>query len=99
MAVIEDAASFPVLRPLIGFDKQEILDEAQRIGTYEISARPHDESCTLFMPRRVETSAKMEDVRAAEADLDIPWMLEQLMAEIETEVALPSWWVEGVSNR
>ena len=99
MAAIEDAASFPVLRPLIGCDKQEILDEAQRIGTYEISARPHDESCTLFMPRRVETSAKLEEVRDAEAGLDIPWMLDQLMAEAKTEVIHPSWWVEGVSNR
>lgn len=99
MAVIQDAAVFPVLRPLIGFDKQEILSEAQRIGTYDISARPHDESCTLFMPRRVETAAKLEDVQAAESGLDIPWMLDQLMAEAETEVIYPSWWVDGVSNR
>ena len=99
MAAIEDAAGFPVLRPLIGFDKQEILDEAQRIGTYDISARPHDESCTLFMPRRVATAAKLEEVIEAESGLDIPWMLDQLMAEAETEVILPSWWVDGVSNR
>ncbi len=99
MAAIEDAASFPVLRPLIGFDKQEILDEARRIGTYDISARPHDESCTLFMPRRVETAAKIDEVREAESGLDIPWMLEQLMAEAQTEVIHPDWWVEGVSNR
>jgi len=95
MAAIEDAASFPVLRPLIGYDKQEILTEAQRIGTYEISARPHDESCTLFMPRRVETAARLEDVQAAEAGLDILQMLQQLMAEAETEVILPSWWQDG----
>ncbi len=94
MAAIEDAAAFPVLRPLIAFDKQEILDEAQRIGTYPISILPHDEACVLFQPRRVETAAKIEDVRAAEADLDIPWMLEQLMTHAETETIYPGWWVE-----
>ena len=99
MAVIEDAASFPVLRPLIGFDKQEILDEAGRIGTYAISAQPHEESCTLFMPRRVETAAKLEEVQEAESGLDIPAMLDQLMAEAETEIIYPRWWVAGVSNR
>ncbi len=99
MAAIEEAASFPVLRPLIGFDKQEILEEAGRIGTYDISKTPHDESCILFMPRRVETAAKIEEVQAAEAGLDIAGMLENLLAEAETEVILPSWWVDGVSNR
>lgn len=99
MAAIEDAASFPVLRPLIAFDKQEILDEAQRIGTYEISILPHDESCTLFMPRRVETAAKLDEVYAAEAGVDIAAMLEQLVETAETEVIYPSWWVDGVSNK
>ncbi len=99
LAAIEDAAPLPVLRPLIAFDKQEILDEAQRIGTYGISILPHDEACTLFQPRRVETAAKIEDVRAAEEELDIPWMLDQLLAEAEMETIYPDWWIEGVSNR
>ena len=94
LAAIEDAAAFPVLRPLIAFDKQEILAESQRIGTYDISILPHDEACTLFQPRRVETAAKIEDVRAAEEDLDIPWMLDQLMADAVTEVIYPDWWME-----
>ncbi len=93
LAAIEDAAAFPVLRPLIAFDKQEILAEAQRIGTYDISILPHDEACTLFQPRRVETAAKIEDVRAAEEELDIPWMLDQLMRDAETEIIYPDWWV------
>ncbi len=99
LAAIEDASSFPVLRPLIAFDKQEILQEAQRIGTYDISILPHDEACTLFQPRRVETAAKIEDVRIAEEELDIPWMLEQLLADAVTEVIHPDWWVDGVSQR
>jgi len=99
MAAIDDAASFLVLRPLVGLDKQEILDEAQRIDTYEISILPHDESCTLFQPRRVETAAKIEEVQAAEAGLDIPWMLKGLLEDAQTEVIYPSWWVDGVSNR
>ncbi|HHB90525.1 MAG TPA: tRNA 4-thiouridine(8) synthase ThiI [Anaerolineae bacterium] len=94
LAAIEDAAAFPVLRPLIAFDKQEIIAEAQRIGTHDISILPHDEACVLFQPRRVETAAKIEDVRAAEEELDIPWMLDQLMADAVTEVIVPDWWVE-----
>ena len=98
LAAIEDAAPLPVLRPLIGFDKQEILDEAQRIGTYEISILPHDEACTLFQPRRVETAAKIEDVRVAEEELDIPWMLDQLLDTAEREIIYPDWWREDVSK-
>ncbi|HIQ12633.1 MAG TPA: tRNA 4-thiouridine(8) synthase ThiI [Caldilineales bacterium] len=99
MAAIEDAAAFPVLRPLIAFDKQEIIAEAQHIGTHDISILPHDEACILFQPRRVETAAKIEDVRAAEEALDIPWMLDQLMKDAETEVIYPDWWVDDVDNR
>ena len=97
MAVIEEAASFPVLRPLIAFDKQEILDEAERIGTYDISKLPHDESCTLFMPQRVAVAAKIEEVQEAESGLDITQMQENLLAEAKTEVIYPSWWVDGVA--
>jgi thiamine biosynthesis protein ThiI len=99
MAAIEEAATFPVLRPLIGMDKQEILDEAQKIGTYAISALPHEESCTLFMPRRVETAAKLEEVQAAEENLAIRAMVDALIASAETETIYPDWWVDGVSNR
>ena len=73
----------PVLRPLIGSDKQEIIKLAQEIGTFEISSRPADDCCTLFMPRGPETHARVRDCEAAEAAY--PWeeWIEQICAALE----------------
>lgn len=75
VATIDDAALMTVLRPLIAFDKQEIIDEALRIGTYEVSVQADEDCCQLFVPRHPETHAKLEQVRAAEAALDIEPMV------------------------
>lgn len=73
----DDAVVMPVFRPLIGTDKLEIIDEAQRLGTYEISSQDAPDCCTLFMPRSPETHAKLVDVLAAEAELPIEeWIVE-----------------------
>lgn len=71
IAAIEDAVSIPVLRPLIGFDKQEIIEKAKEIGTYDISILPHDDCCSLFLPKHPETKARLEDVRMAEERIDV----------------------------
>ncbi len=71
LAVIEQAATLPVLRPLIGMDKQEIIDQARRIGTFEISIIPDQDCCQLFVPRHPATKARISDVEAAEAALDL----------------------------
>jgi thiamine biosynthesis protein ThiI len=68
---IEAAIRLPVLRPLIGMDKIEILDEAERIGTSEISRTPDDDCCTVFVPRHPSTHATIEEAQRAEAPLDI----------------------------
>jgi tRNA uracil 4-sulfurtransferase len=72
IAAIEEAATVPVLRPLIGMDKLEITDEARRLGTFETSIEPDADCCTLFVPRHPFTRMSHDDVRAAEARLDIP---------------------------
>ena len=61
-----DAVELPVLRPLIGSDKLEIIEAAQELGTFEISSMDAPDCCTLFMPRNPETHAKLEVVREAE---------------------------------
>ncbi|MDR0888274.1 MAG: tRNA 4-thiouridine(8) synthase ThiI [Coriobacteriales bacterium] len=58
-------ATWPVLRPLIGMDKVEIIDDAKKLGTYDISIQDHDDCCTLFMPRAPETHAKIREVNEA----------------------------------
>jgi tRNA uracil 4-sulfurtransferase len=83
LAVIEDAASLPVLRPLITYDKQEIVAAAQRIGTFETSILPHDDTCSLFVPKHPATRARIGDLRAAEEGLDTDAMADELAANAE----------------
>ena len=85
LAVIEDAATLLVLRPLVGMDKQEIIDQARKIGTFETSAIPDQDCCQLFVPRHPATKARLADVEKAESTLDLP-ALTQLGVE-QAEVA------------
>ena len=62
IAAVNQAVTIPVLRPLIGSDKQEIIRRAQELGTYDISSQTAPDCCTLFMPRRPETHARMREV-------------------------------------
>ena len=71
IACIDEAASLPVLRPLIGMDKLEITTAAQQIGTFEISIEPDADCCTLFTPRHPATRATLDEIRAAEVALDL----------------------------
>lgn len=85
MAVIEKAAAFPILRPLVGMDKNEIVDQARRLGTFETSILPDQDCCTLFVPAHPETRARIEAVEAAESRFDIPRMIDDAVRT--TEVA------------
>jgi tRNA uracil 4-sulfurtransferase len=71
LAVIDSAAAIPILRPLVGFDKEEITIEAQRLGTYDISVVPDEDCCRLFTPPHPATRTSIAAVQPAEADLDI----------------------------
>ena len=71
LAVIEKATNLPVLRPLVGMDKQEIIDQARKIGTFETSIIPDQDCCQLFVPRHPATKAKLTDVENAESSLDL----------------------------
>ena len=77
LSVIESAAGMPILRPLIGFDKEEITAEARRIGTYDVSIIPDEDCCTLFTPRYPATRASPAGVEAAEAALDVETLVRQ----------------------
>ncbi|MDQ3419088.1 MAG: tRNA 4-thiouridine(8) synthase ThiI [Acidobacteriota bacterium] len=71
MAAINDVVRMPVLRPLVGLDKEEITAEAQRLGTFEISIIPDQDCCTLFTPRHPATKSRRTEVERAEAGLPI----------------------------
>ena len=72
IARIDEVATMPIFRPLIGTDKIEITAEAQRLGTFEISIEPDADCCTLFTPKHPATRLTEEAVQAVEAGLDIP---------------------------
>ncbi|NLM45730.1 MAG: tRNA 4-thiouridine(8) synthase ThiI [Firmicutes bacterium] len=82
--VIERVATLPVLRPLIGMDKQEITEISRRIETYPISIRPYEDCCTIFLPDYPAIRPRPADVEAAEAALAIPAMVADCLANTET---------------
>jgi thiamine biosynthesis protein ThiI len=75
-----------VLRPLIGVDKQEIVDLAMRIGTYEISTRKHQDCCVLFEPRSPATKTYPEQAARAESELDVETLVGKALSGIESRV-------------
>ena len=80
---INDAVSLPVLRPLIGSDKLEIIAQAESIGTFAISSLDHDDCCTLFTPRNPETHARLHEVLAIWAGLPVSEWLSDIMGQLE----------------
>ncbi|GIW40512.1 MAG: putative tRNA sulfurtransferase [Candidatus Binatia bacterium] len=83
LVTIDEVATLPVLRPLIGMDKQEITDQAKRLGTFEISVRPDQDCCQLFVPRHPSTRVSPEQARALEAALDVPGWVERTVERTE----------------
>lgn len=84
MAVTEACCSVPVLRPLIGMDKEEIVRIARRIGTFETSILPYEDCCTVFTPRHPKTKPRLEEIESAEAALDINTLVEEALSRVET---------------
>jgi thiamine biosynthesis protein ThiI len=79
--VINQAATLPILRPLAGDDKQEIIAMARRIGTFEISTEPFEDCCSLFVPPHPETRAKLPVVQEFETKLNLQTLIEQTLAK------------------
>jgi len=67
----------------VGMDKNEIIEQARALGTFETSIIPDQDCCTLFVPAHPETHARLEDVEAAEARFDIPRMIADALAATE----------------
>ncbi|MCW3488911.1 tRNA uracil 4-sulfurtransferase ThiI [Dethiobacter alkaliphilus] len=82
--VIEKVTTIPVFRPLIGLDKEEIMNISRRIDTYPISIRPYEDCCTVFLPDFPATRPRLADVEEAEAALDIEALISESLAKTET---------------
>lgn len=81
--VINAVTTTPVFRPLIGMDKQEIIDLAVTIGTYETSILPYEDCCTVFVPRNPATRPRLDQVLKAEEELDVEGLVAEALAKTE----------------
>ena len=86
LACTQAATSMQILRPLIGCDKLEIIADAQKLGTFEISSTPAADCCTLFMPRSPETHGKIAEIEEAEAALPLDQWVKELCRSAEEHV-------------
>ena len=80
LGVTEDVTSLPVLRPLIGMDKVEIIRMSREIGVFDTSILPYEDCCTVFTPRPPATRPRLEEVRQAEAALDVDALVAEALA-------------------
>ena len=83
LACTDDAVSLPVFRPLIGFDKEEIVERAQQIGTFETSILPYEDCCTVFVPVHPVTRPKVEQLRKSESLVDFAPMIDKAIQSTE----------------
>lgn len=86
MTATQDAVEeLLVLRPLIGFDKKDIIEYAKKIDTYQISIRPHEDCCTVYMPKNPETKARINEIKKLEQEFNVEKMVDEMMEQLEIE--------------
>ena len=86
LSIIESVIKTPVLRPLIAFDKQDIMDLAKKIGTYDISIRPQEDCCTLFTPKHANAHGKLEEIEKMEKKINTKKLIIQIIKDIKVVV-------------
>ncbi|MPN59627.1 putative tRNA sulfurtransferase [bioreactor metagenome] len=77
LVVSDDVSDRPVFRPLIGMDKEDIMDIARNIGTFETSILPYEDCCTIFVPKHPKTKPRLVDIRKSEEALEIERLVEE----------------------
>jgi thiamine biosynthesis protein ThiI len=82
---IEEVTLMPILRPLAGDNKDEIIEQARKIGTYELSIEPYEDCCSVFVPKHPETRAKLDMVHKIESRLRLDEMIAQTLEQVETK--------------
>jgi len=83
LEIIEKAVSIPILRPLIGLDKEEIIDFSKKIGTYEISILPQEDCCTLFTPKHATAKGNLKEIEKIEKKLNLKKIIDKTSKEIQ----------------
>ncbi len=85
MGVIEEAIDLPLLRPLIGLDKLEIIDKAKEIETYDISIQPDQDCCALFVPKHPATKARLKEILVEEEKLEVEDLVKEAVKNVSFE--------------
>ena len=85
LAVIEEAVRIPILRPLIGSDKEEIVQQARALGSYDISILPDQDCCSLFVPRHPATFCNLEEIQRAESGLRLAELVQRATKQMEIQ--------------
>ena len=83
ISVINDAINMPVMRPLVGMDKEEIMERARELGTYETSILPFEDCCTVFLPDYPKIRPVLKEALEMEQALDIDLLIEDALAKSE----------------
>jgi thiamine biosynthesis protein ThiI len=83
MVVIENSIDMPILKPVIGMDKTEIMEISRTIGTYETSILPYDDCCSVFAPKHPLIKPKLQVIQNAENNLDVEGLIEKALSTIE----------------
>ena len=83
LTVSDEVCTMPVLRPVIGMDKTEIIAISRKIGSFETSILPYEDCCTVFTPRHPKTHPHLDEVHEYEKALDINGLMERALAGIE----------------
>ena len=91
LAVTDIATRLPVLRPVIGMDKTEIIRIARQIDTFETSILPYEDCCTVFTPRHPKTKPRLGDILKAEERLDVAAQIDQAVREAEVIQLCADW--------
>ena len=76
MTVIENAIEMPILKPLVGMDKPEIIERANEIGTFETSILPYDDCCSVFAPAHPLINPKLDSILKSESSLKVEELIE-----------------------
>lgn len=90
MLAINDVTTTPVIRPVATMDKTEIIDRAEKIGTFALSIKPYEDCCTIFAPPRPKTRPKLKKARAYENRLDAEGLIERALAGIKVTPIYPN---------
>ncbi|MDD5922392.1 MAG: tRNA 4-thiouridine(8) synthase ThiI [Eubacteriales bacterium] len=85
LVVTDQSVSLPVMRPLIGMDKMEIIDRAKEIGTYETSIEPYEDCCTVFLPKHPVTRPKLSKILESESKLDVDKLIQDAVLSEEVK--------------